>query len=795
MWTISLLLLMLMIQIGCKKKDPEISNPQFSLLEADSTGLQVSNTLTPTKEFNVFQYMYFYNGGGVAVADFNQDGLMDVYFTANMENNGLFLNEGGLRFRNVTEEAGVQGMHGWTTGVCAVDINQDGLMDIYVSQLGDFRTIKGHNQLYVCTGIDKDGIPHFREESAEYGLDLVGFGTQACFFDYDLDGDLDMFQLNHSVHDNGTFGQRKTFLGTMHPLAGDRMFRNDDGKFTEVTATCGIESSVIGYGLGVACGDINLDGWPDLYICNDFHENDYLYINQHDGTFREMLTQEIQHTTRFSMGVDIADINNDGYSEILSLDMHPYDPHILKASLGEDGYGTFLFKLGYGYNYQYARNSLQLNNKNGTFSEIAMLAGVYATDWSWAALLFDFDQDGYKDLFVSNGIPRRMNDIDYINFVSNDEVQWRIKSNNMEDADLALEKKLPAIKLPNKVFRNTGQLEFEEVRRIENNHPSFSNGAAYADFDNDGDLDVVVNNISDAPFLYRNLTMESHPLRADYLELRLKGSPHNQQAVGARVIAYRGDTRMVDENYPVKGYQSSVQPGIHLGLGDIATIDSILLIWPDRTYERIPKAQCNKIAEISWKAGLPAFNFHSAGIADSMRIKVNDVTKTTGIDFRHQENSFIEFDRETLIPYMTSTEGPALAVGDVNGDGRDDIFIGNAKWKPGALFVQQSDGTFRRSAQPSIVQDSIFEDVDAAFADVDGDGDVDLLVASGGNEYRNTEAPRQQRLYRNDGSGLLIRDTTAFPGIYMTAACIDAKDFDGDGDIDVFLGGRAEPWH
>ena len=784
---------------ACQETDEPMQapteEPAFELLGAEQTGLDFVNALESTTDFNVFHYMYFYNGGGVSVADFNQDGLVDIFFTGNQVHNRLYLNTGDLHFKDVTEAAGLAGLQGWTCGTTAVDINQDGLMDLYVSQLGDFRSIKGKNQLYVCQGIDAGGIPQFADEAAAYGLDLVGFGTQACFFDYDLDGDLDMFQLNHSVHNNGTFGQRKTFLGTYHPLSGDRMFRNDSGKYTEVTRTCGIQSSVIGYGLGVACGDIDLDGWPDLYICNDFHENDYLYINQHDGTFREVLTEEIMHTSRFSMGVDIADINNDGYSEIFTLDMHPYDPHILKSSLGDDGYGTFQFKLGYGYNYQYARNSLQLNNKNQTFSEIGALAGVYATDWSWAALFLDFDDDGNKDLFVSNGIPKRMNDIDYVNFMSNDEVQWKIKTDNMEQADLALEQKLPEIRIPNKFFHNTGHLGFSEIKSIRNEKPGFSNGAAYADFDNDGDLDIVVNNIDDVPYLYRNLKTEESTKKNSYLALDLVGPKPNIQAIGARVIAYRGASRLVDENFPVAGYQSSVQYGIHLGLGDLESIDSIHLIWPDRTYERIGKDQCNQRTKMTWSRGLPLYDFSNAGVHDSIRAQLSDISGAVGLDFTHRENDFVEFDREQLIPHMTSAEGPALAVGDVNGDGLEDVFVGGAKWEQCALFFQRPDGKFEKSEQPGLVRDSIHEDVDAAFADFDGDGALDLVIASGGNEFRNDAEALRQRLYFNDGAGVFVRDTTVFRGVYLTAACVAVRDFDGDGDMDIFLGGRAVPWH
>ena len=469
--------------------------------------------------------MYFYNGGGIAAADYNNDDLIDLYFTANTSSNKLFLNQGDLKFDDVSAEAGVAGLpEGWTTGASAVDINNDGLMDIYVGQVGEYRKITGANQLFICTGIDAQGIPHYEDRAAEYGLDLKGFATQAAFFDYDRDGDLDMFQMNFSLHQNGTFGQRFTFDGTLHSAAGDKLLRNDDGHFIDVTSSSGIHSSVIGYGLGVVVSDIDNDGWPDLYIGNDFHENDYLYINQQDGTFKEVLTEQLRHTSRFSMGVDVADINNDGYKEIFSADMHPYDPFILKSSLGEDGFSVFEFKLGYGYNHQYARNNLQLNNQNATFSDIGIYAGVHATDWSWAPIFCDLNNDGYRDLFVSNGIPKRMNDIDYVNFAATDEIQARIQFDEIREIDLELIDKLPEIKLENKFFLNNQNLTFKDIASdIAGDLPSFSNGAITADLDNDGDLEVVTNNIYDHPFIYQNLTSERDT--AHYLKFTFTGSP------------------------------------------------------------------------------------------------------------------------------------------------------------------------------------------------------------------------------------------------------------------------------
>ena len=775
---------------------PPAPDYDFALLTGAETGLDFTNQPTLSRAFNVFNYMYFYNGGGTAAADFNGDGRTDLFFTSNQDDNALFLNEGGLRFREVTTAAGLAGQPGWATGASVVDINDDGRPDLYVSQVSGYLDLGGHNQLYVNQGNDAAGVPRFTEEAAAYGLDLIGFGTQAAFFDYDGDGDLDLYQLNHSLHQNGTFGRRAAF-GERHPLAGDRLLRNDgNGRFTDVSEAAGIRGGAVGYGLGVVTADLNADGRPDLYVANDFHENDYLYLNQGDGTFREALTEQMAHTSRFSMGVDAADLNNDGHPEVVSLDMLPEDPVILKSSLGEDGYDIFRFKLGHGYNPQFSRNSLQLNNGDGTFSEIAAFAGVHATDWSWAPLLFDIDHDGYRDLFISNGIPRRMNDIDYINFKTNDELKYREQFNDIRDRELAMVERMPEIKLPNKFYRNTGDLRFRDrSAAVRGAAPSYSSSAVYADLDNDGDLDVVTNNIGDAPFVYRNLLVEEGGGAAGAaLIVQPHGPPGNRWAVGATAIAYAGQRRLRYEHYPTRGYQSSSLGPLHLGLGDPATVDSVLLVWPDGSYERLTDLRYDVITEVNWRPGLPRYDWaRLAAPPAAAPLPLADVTAAAGLAHRHVENPFVDFNRETLIPHRISAEGPALATGDVDGDGLADFFVGSAKRRRSALYRQTAAGTFVDVTPPALARDSVFEDVDALLVDLDGDGDRDLVVAAGGNEYAKRQEPRRQRTYVNLGGGEWAR-RDLLPEIYLTASTVAAGDYDGDGDADLFLGGRVVPY-
>ena len=766
----------------------------FTVRDDNATGLHFANHLTPTADFNLFKYMYFYNGGGVGAADFNNDGMVDLFFAANQGRNQLFVNRGHLQFTDITTQAGIPQDSAWSTGVSVVDINNDGLMDIYVCRVGQLQGIrKSHNLLLVCTGIDKNGIPSYQEKSQDYGLAFSGFSTQAVFFDYDNDGDLDMYLLNHTIHDNGTFGIREGLLKTANAFSGDRIYRNDAGRFTDVTASTGIHSSVIGYGLGVVVADINMDGYPDIYVGNDFHENDYLYINRHNGTFSDELTASMMHTSQFSMGVDAADANNDGLPEIVSMDMLPSDRYILKRSLGEDEYDVFNHKIDYGYNYQYTRNNLQFNRGNGMFSEIGLYAGVAATDWSWAPLWMDFDNDGQKDLFISNGIPKRMNDIDYINFISNGEVQQKIRSNAMGDKDMALIDKFPQIKIPNRFFHNAGDLKFDDMAAgIEGDLPTYSNGAVYADFDNDGDLDIVVNNIDAPVLLYQNHSNDSS--RKAAVDIKLKGAAANINAVGSKVIVYANGGIQTYEKYPARGFMSSMEIPLHVGMAGILP-DSAFLIWPDNTCQPLVLDPKKPLVSIQYTAGLPLFDYKAlAGHKAALTRPVFDITAASGIHYRHKENAFHEFDRETLIPHMVSTEGPALAIADINKDGKDDVYIGSSKWEKGAVFVQQGNGKFIKLPVPALDLDSNYENVSAVWTDVNNDGHIDLVIASGGNEFFGDDPNLLPRVYLNDGKLQFTKLEHAFDGMFVNASCIAPFDFNGDGYTDLFIGGRSVPW-
>ena len=768
----------MVILAACSSSAPPAPTvpPLFELLSPTATGVTFENRLPEDTTFNVLNYLYYYDGGGVAAGDVNGDGLPDLYFTSNTGKNRLYLNRGDYRFEDVTDRAGVPGGGGWTTGVTMADVNGDGLLDIFVSGVS-FLTKRGHNVLYINNG---DGT--FTDRTKQYGLEFSGYSTQAVFFDYDGDGDLDMYLLNHSTHGEIAAGEQPD-RRVRHPTAGDRLYRNDGDHFTDVSEAAGIYGGVEGFGLGVVVSDVNGDGCPDIYVANDFQENDFLYINNCDGTFTESIERLTGHTSRFSMGVDAADFNNDLRPDLISLDMLPDQEDILKSSASSESFNLSLMRMKAGYHPQFVHNALQLNRGGGVFSEIGFLAGVAATDWSWSPLFADLDNDGWKDLFITNGVFRRANDMDYITAVGSEANQTSLAS-GMNSRNMALIRKMPQVPASKFAFRNNGDLTFtNKAAEWGLDQRGFSNGAAYVDLNNSGALDLVVNNLNSVASIYRNHARERNHNHA--LTISLRGAGANTAGVGSTVVVTSGGKKQMMELMPTRGFESSVDPRLHFGLGAATAVDTLVVTWPDRRTQTLTNVPADRPLVLAQRdAGARGAK------APMARTMFTDVTKTLGLAYRHEENSFADFDREPLMPRLVSAEGPALAIADVNGDGLDDIFVGGAKWQPAKLFLQQRDGRFRESPQPAIRADSLNEDVDAAFFDANGDGKPDLIVASGGNEFWDQADALRQRFYLNDGRGGFTRDTTGFPAIFENAGCVVPGDFNGDSRPDLFIGGR-----
>jgi len=761
-----------------------VTPPQATLFESllpESTGVTFANRLPDDTAFNMLSYLYYYDGGGVAVGDVNNDGLPDLYFTSNVGSNRLYLNRGNYHFEDVTARAGVADSDGWKTGVTMADVNGDGYVDIYVSGV-NYLTMHGRNVLFINKG---DGT--FTDRTKEYGLDHVGYGTQALFFDYDGDGDLDMYMLNHSVHAERARSMHPQRV-PRNPRAGDRLYRNDGGggHFVDVSEQAHIFGGVEGYGLGVVASDLDGDGCPDLYVANDFQEDDFLYHNNCDGTFTESIAKSIGHTSHASMGVDAADFNNDGRPDLVVADMRPDDEKILKTSENSESWDIYNLKLEAGYQPQYARNTLQFNRGHGRFSEIGYLAGVYATDWSWAPLFADLDNDGYKDLFVTAGIYRRPNDLDYLAYVGTPAMQAAL-AKDMGAVSLSLIAKMPHVPIANAAFHNNANLTFTNLAAAWGlGQLGFSNGAVYVDLNNSGALDLVVNKIDAPAAIYRN---RARSLNGNhYLQVILRGSAKNTAGIGTKVILKTGATTQLLEQMPTRGFESSVDPRLHFGTGHATQIDSLTVIWPDRRYQLLTAVNVDRTLQLSQNDARGRYHYSREPLTPPL---FSDVTDRMAIDFKHHENVFYDYQRQPLIPHLLSTEGPALAVGDVNGDGLDDFYAGGAKWQPGRLFIQNGDGTFRASKQPAIASDSLAEDVDAVFFDADGDGHPDLYVVSGGNELWGDDDALQDRLYRNDGRGNFQRDPKALPRLAESGSCVLPGDFNGDGHVDLFVGRRA----
>lgn len=769
---------------GCTSPNDD-SPSLFMSLEPERTGIDFSNELSPSTNLNMINYIYYYNGGGVAVGDVNGDGLIDVYFTANENANRLYLNQGNFRFKDVTERAEVAGTADWTTGVSMADVNGDGRLDIYVSVMDGYKGLEGHNQLFINQGTGEDGVPRFEEKAKEYRLDQRALGTHSLFFDYDLDGDLDVYLLNSSVH-RATMSRSRDGLAK-NEQAGDRLYRNDGDTFTEVTDEAGLHSSRLGYGLGVAATDLDGNGCPDLYVANDFIQNDYLYYNNCDGTFTEAIDQATRHVSYSSMGVDAADYNNDGRPDVAVLDMLPTTTRRLKTTDVANNYDTQRMKQ-MGYHYQYRRNTLQLNRGNKRFSEIGLLADMAATDWSWAPLFADFNNDGRKDLFVTNGIYQRPNDLDYIEHASQPEVMRSI-SDGMTKEDLKMRERMPHEPVSNFAFSNEGDLTFADSTAAWGlDQPSFSNGAAYADLNNDGSLDLVVNNVNAPASIYKNRadSLRDH----HFLTVRLKGDGKNTQGIGTEVKVYQEDRLQMLEQMPSRGFQSSVDPRLHFGLGT-RTIDSLTVTWPDGRTETRTSVSPDQILTLHQSVAKKT-PLDSTPLSPPPLFQ--PVEDALGIDFRHRENPAYDLEeREPLLPHTLSTEGPALAVGDVNGDGRDDVFLGGAKRQSAALYIQEGSGRFQRSTPNDTVwgSDQLREDVDATFFDANGDGALDLYVVSAGNEFWGRADALRDRLYLNDGTGTFQKANGALPDrMTINGGTVAPGDFDNDGDMDLFVGSR-----
>jgi hypothetical protein len=757
----------------------------FELLKPEATGITFSNMLPEKADFNILNYLYYYNGGGVAVGDVDGDGLPDLYFTSNLGPNKLYRNKGNYQFEDITDKAGVADSIGWKTGVTMADVNGDGLIDIYVSGV-DYLTMHGRNVLYINNG---DGT--FTDRTKEYGLDHVGFNTQALFFDYNGDGRLDMYLLDHSTHTQRAIGSQAA-PGAKSPRIGDRLFRNDGNHFTDVTDAAGLHDGLDGYGLGVVASDFNNDGCPDLYVANDFQGDDYLYMNNCNGTFTESIAKATGHTSRFSMGVDAADFNNDGRTDIISLDMLPEREDILKTTATTESFSIYNLRLQAGYHPQYARNALQLNRGKGKFSEIGYLAGVSATDWSWSPLFADLDNDGRKDLFITNGVYRRPNDMDYISYVGNEAVQASLGA-TITEANLALLKKMPQVPLANYAFHNEGNLKFKNMAEEWGlAQPGFSNGAVYVDLNNSGNLDLIVSHINAPASIYRSHAREVNGNH--YLTVQLRGSGANTAGIGARVEIKQKGQLQVLEQMPTRGFLSSVDPRLHFGLGSNKTIDSLTIIWPNHRFQTLTNLEGDRILTLFQKDASQRYSsrdpFDPPPSPTPATPMFTDVTAKSGVDFKHEEDTFYDYSREPLMPHLLSTEGPRLAVADVNGDGLDDFYVGGAKWQPGKLFIQQRDGTFRASNQPALAADSLSEDIGATFFDANGDGHPDLLVVSGGNEFWGAQDALRPRLYLNDGHGNFQRARDALPDIFENGSCVAVGDFNGDGKPDLFIGSR-----
>jgi hypothetical protein len=758
--------------------------------------LPFENTLQETPEINIFSYEYAYNGGGVAAGDFNNDGRCDLYFTGNRVANKLFLNEGDFRFIDVTSKAGVAGREMWKTGVATADVNSDGLLDIYLCYSGPDLGQSFSNELFINQGFGEDGIPIFSEQAADYGLDAPGTcSTQALFFDFDRDGDLDMFLLNHANHFFSPFVNTRSLRNTRHPRFGNRLYQNNsDGKtsrFVDVTGQAGIHGGGINFGLGVSASDLNNDGWTDLYVSNDYEEQDFLYLNNQDGTFRDVTPYALGHFSRNGMGTDIADYNNDGRPDIVETDMWPEDHYRQKLLKGPDDYYRYQLMVDSGFHYQQMRNTLQLNTgilSCGTpvFSEVGQLAGISATDWSWAPLFVDLDNDGLKDLFISNGYLRDFTSMDFLQFtVSNAQIEAKKLGKELHLFELVSQ--MTSSKMSNYVFRNKGDLAFENLTDAWGlREPNLSFGAVYADLDNDGDVEIITNNTNEPAAIWQNNAEKIY--RNNFLTVQLSGSEGNSFAIGAKVYVKTNTDTLLAEQFTTRGFQSAVPPALFFGLLRQEAV-SVEVIWPDGAKTEMRDVSANQIVSIPYSRDLTAADAGQPGSGLFI-----DISSHSNINFVHRENSFVDFDREPLLLYQLSRNGPALSHADVNGDGNDDFYIGGALGQAGMLYFGNGSGQFQPAPSQPWHADKKCEDVSALFFDAEGDGDPDLFVVSGGNEYPTGSEFLDDRLYLNVGIGRFVRaPDNSIVADHVSGSCVAAADFDLDGDLDLFVGGASLP--
>ncbi|MGF1560391.1 MAG: VCBS repeat-containing protein [Flavobacteriaceae bacterium] len=773
------LVFILLIVCSCQNEN---ADKQFTLLSQSRTNINFKNSVQESQEFNVLKYGYLYNGGGVSIGDINNDGLPDIYFTGNMVGSHLYLNKGDFKFEEIAKDAGVFAEGLWNTGTTMADVNADGFLDIYVCRSAAQSPAKRKNLLFI-----NNGDLTFTERAEEFGIADSGYSTQGAFFDYDKDGDLDLYVLNHSTQEYAGFGQITASLKKKQNAAySDKLYKNENGKFFDVSKEAGLVSNVLGFGLGVAVSDLNNDGWPDIYISNDYNEQDYLYINNQDGTFSESLEKYIGHTSLFSMGSDIADINNDGFTDIMTLDMLPEGNQRQKMVSGSDNYDKYQLLVNSGFYNQIMRNMLQLNNGGNSFSEIGQFSGISNTDWSWSSLFADFDNDGYKDIFITNGYKRDYTNMDFMNYA----VQEKLKENKtgQQTAIMDLVEKIPSTVEENYSYRNNGDLTFSKMNTDWGlDQKTLSNGAAYADLDNDGDLDLVVNNIAEHAFIYRNNSELNN--KNNYLKIKLKGEGKNIFGIGAKITLKLNDKTLIQELFPTRGYQSAVDPNLVFGLGEQDSIRELRIQWPNGKSQTIIGIKGNQTITLE-----QANSKH-----EDIEVKAEDTTYFTEISsdsllqFKHQENKYVDFKNQQLLPHKLSTQGPKIAKADVNGDGLVDLYIGGANGQAGQLLLQNGAGGFKAQSGQQFQEDAFSEDLGVLFFDADNDGDSDLYVVSGGNEFDTDSPELQDRLYLNDGKGNFSKNKASLPSILSSGSCVRASDFDGDGDLDLFVGGRLVP--